>query len=329
MNPESPNEEQDREVIEFCLALLRKDPEMNYREARKEARAQKGLAVRRQLWSAARREAGVTGRDDDDSYDQGGDAEGSDERSDRGHRSDGNRQQDRGSRAEGQRPGSRSEGTRPGSRSEGNRYQERPGSHHDGDARESERPSRPAPWQADPKRPVPPWAKPRDEERRDEPGRVVPPERRASGTPPSLFSNPAQNAIEFMVRYLQAKPEAPFEAVREAAEDAGFTVYPATFGRAQAIVGIIEANPRPIITTHLPKEPAAPSPAPAAPTGGRTFVNPEPLPRSVSHQVEVSPEVAFQIFFKAFQQRRSQRVLVRERVAAMLSVIDEALEGDR
>jgi hypothetical protein len=91
MNPDSPTEEQDREVIEFCLALLRSDREMSYREARKEARTQKGYAVRRQLWSAARREAGITGRDDDDTNEQSHESEMPQHRGDRHGRPDDHR----------------------------------------------------------------------------------------------------------------------------------------------------------------------------------------------------------------------------------------------
>jgi hypothetical protein len=129
-----------------------------------------------------------------------------------------------------------------------------------------------------------------------------------------------------MVRYLQSKPEASFDEVREASEDAGFTIYPATFGRAQAIAGIIEANPRPIITSHV-VPPTVNAPTPKTIAEPTASAGPTPLmTRSSLPTPELSPEVAFQVFFKAFQQRRAQRTLIHDRVGAMLEIIDHALE---
>lgn len=289
--PEPRPEEHDREAIEFCLGLLRDDPDMTYREARRLGRTQRGLAVRRQDWTAARREAGLSGRDEDDLFDPP------------------------------------EEKTAPASAATGSPAPS-PRSSASGTAAREEGPgrSRTPPWQSDPKRPAPPWATPpaRGGDPREEahPASESPRSPALPSTPRSLFTNPAQNAIEFMVRYLEEKRDAAFEEVREAAEDAGFTIYPATFGRAQAIAGIVEATPKPVIVrtpSNLPATGEARSSAAGEPSSA--------LPgHSRGAYAESSPEAALQIFARAYQNRKRQRNLLRSRIGEMIAVVAAALE---
>ena len=50
--------------------------------------------------------------------------------------------------------------------------------------------------------------------------------------------------MTFTVGFLQKDPRAPFKAVRDAAVAAGLTLYPISYGRAQALLGIVKAKPR-------------------------------------------------------------------------------------
>lgn len=56
-----------------------------------------------------------------------------------------------------------------------------------------------------------------------------------------------RTAVEFMADYLRDKPEAGYKEVREAAENNGYTVSSATFGRAQAMVGLVEPDEPPVL----------------------------------------------------------------------------------
>jgi hypothetical protein len=50
--------------------------------------------------------------------------------------------------------------------------------------------------------------------------------------------------MAFTVGYLREHPDAPFKDVRAAAEAEGHKLYPITYGRAQALLGIVKARPR-------------------------------------------------------------------------------------
>ncbi len=52
------------------------------------------------------------------------------------------------------------------------------------------------------------------------------------------------NALEFCRLYLRKKPEAPFTEIRDAAKKKRITLYPISFGRAQALEGIVKVRPR-------------------------------------------------------------------------------------
>jgi hypothetical protein len=50
--------------------------------------------------------------------------------------------------------------------------------------------------------------------------------------------------MAFTVHFLQEKPTAAFKEVRDAAAKEGLTLYPISYGRAQALLGIVKAKPR-------------------------------------------------------------------------------------
>ena len=51
------------------------------------------------------------------------------------------------------------------------------------------------------------------------------------------------NALEFCRAYLRKKPKAPFAEIRDAAKKKRITLYPISFGRAQALEGIVKVRP--------------------------------------------------------------------------------------
>ncbi len=51
------------------------------------------------------------------------------------------------------------------------------------------------------------------------------------------------NALEFCRIYLRKKPKAPFAEIRDAAQKKRITLYPISFGRAQALEGIVKVRP--------------------------------------------------------------------------------------
>ena len=54
-------------------------------------------------------------------------------------------------------------------------------------------------------------------------------------------SSAKPNALEFCRIYLRKKPKAPFAEIRDAAAKKGITLYPISFGRAQALEGIVKS----------------------------------------------------------------------------------------
>ncbi len=115
-----------------------------------------------------------------------------------------------------------------------------------------------------------------------------------------------------MIRYLQDKnPDASFEEVRVAAEYAGYTVYPATFGRAQALAGILdsvaEGEAVPASVSH--PTPPAPEEAPVA-----ANIN------------DIDPVEGFRAFASAFSSSQARRDSLRDSLEDMLDVVRRALE---
>ena len=281
---------EDREIIALCVELLKQDSGITYREVRKKLRSEKDLGVRRQLWSAARKEAGIA-RDDND---LAGDGQAR-------RPQETGRQENRNHRGHQDRRGPQ---RRPESREPVRRDTEEPE----------------APWTPDPSKPPPPWARSREHDRRRMPdshdnGQHV--ERREQPSPKPFYP-PARTAMEFMVQYLGKLPEASFEQVRDAAEDAGFTIYPATFGRAQATVGIIEADPAPIVRRTRPTSPPATTPK-----------KPEPETPAQAPDIAVAAdqaEAGFQVFLQAYKKRNSSVDTLESTIKKMLQVVEEALD---
>jgi hypothetical protein len=133
-----------------------------------------------------------------------------------------------------------------------------------------------------------------------------------------------------MVHYLQSiNREATFQEVAEAAEREGYAVYPATFGRAQAIVGIVEApqvlqRPFPAPATA---QPAAATPlAPPAPPSPPEPLEPLPAQRpAMESPGAVDPITGLMIFMTALDDLDKDRQRFRQSVSAMLSVVQQAL----
>lgn len=123
----------------------------------------------------------------------------------------------------------------------------------------------------------------------------------------SVFVDAPLSPIEFMVQHLQTtNPEASFEEVRLAAEAAGHTVYPATFGRAQALAGLLEESDQgePI--------PGAPPPEPTQPPPGQ--------PKG-----KIDPVAGLGAFIKAMNRSEKEHHLLRTNIEQMLETIRRGL----
>jgi len=137
--------------------------------------------------------------------------------------------------------------------------------------------------------------------------------RRALGlfSSPAATEEPRQNAVEFMANYLREKPEAGYREVREAAETGGYTVSSATFGRAQAIVGILE---------DAESEAAAPAgPSPAEATAA-------PARRALRGRRAKDPASLLEDFIDAWEGTSGESGKMKEALSEMLKVVDHALE---
>lgn len=145
----------------------------------------------------------------------------------------------------------------------------------------------------------------------------------------SMFLNPARNPIEFMVQYLKTtNAEASFDEVRRAAEEAGYTIYPATFGRAQALAGLLddEVTDEPIrVAPESSAPPAAPTPPAPAPT-------PAAAPRqkrTVEAPVNtdgIDPVAGLHAFMAALGKAERDQAVLKNKVQSMLDVIHRALD---
>lgn len=70
MSPEEPLTEQDQAALRHCVKVLKQEPEITYKELRRDAQKTAGLKVRRLVWTLARRELGL--RPDGDMGGEGG-----------------------------------------------------------------------------------------------------------------------------------------------------------------------------------------------------------------------------------------------------------------
>jgi hypothetical protein len=126
-----------------------------------------------------------------------------------------------------------------------------------------------------------------------------------------------------MVEYLKAQPEATFEEMRTVAEDAGHTIYPATFGRAQARAGILDDIDPPHAAAPTP----APQVAPAAPSSLPLPKPPTPSPRKGAPRPAPSEAVkAMETFITAWIATTEDKETLRSAIERMLEVIHSALE---
>ncbi len=252
----------DLDALAFCVAILEQEPDVTYKEARREARLTKGLSVRRQVWTSAKRKLGIGQQDEvvdaamaDPSNCAGTAAPGADEESK--------------SRTEDEK-------------------------------RSPSEPAQPVPEERWPQGRRPAWATPRGEQ--------TP----SADAPPPKSTPVSQHPIEFMVQYLQTKnSDATFDEVRLAAENAGYTVYPATFGRAQALAGILDSvedgQPVPASASQPQPQPAKAAPQPAREHG------------------EIDPVEGLRTFSKALSQRTKQRDHIKATAERMLEVVKQAL----
>jgi len=251
----------DQAALQFCIALLKSEPDASYRDARREARLEKGLSVRRQVWTEARREVGLLNDEIVDSQLVGNID---------------------GPSTEPAPPDTHDHGAQP-------------------DPHEPER----AQWPSD-RRPA--WAQP-----------LEPRKAPNDPSPASLFPSPPSNPIEFMVQYLKtSNPEASFDEVRLAAEDAGHTIYPATFGRAQALAGILD--------DHVQQEDPVTDPP------GETEIpreTPKPTPRAATSTSKIEPEAGFRAFMKAWNTATHDRDSLRTAMQRMLDTVQRALGRDQ
>jgi hypothetical protein len=114
-----------------------------------------------------------------------------------------------------------------------------------------------------------------------------------------------------MVQFLQTtNPEASFEEVRLAAEAAGHVVYPTTFGRAQALAGLLEeaeeGKPITLATSVSAAPEQAPRPA-ASPGKG------------------IDPVNGLQAFIKAIAKSEKDHHLLRTNIEKMLETVRRGL----
>lgn len=278
----------DLDALAFCVALLQNEPDITYKEARREARVSKGLSVRRQVWTAARRKLGIGPQD------EVVDASMADTQ-----------------KAQAQKAERAEEPRRPSRPDDDGHGEAEPTPVHDGEVAPGTNEPRARGEAAPPKRDAwpsgrrPAWATPKPA-----------PKEQSAPSPNDLFVSPPQNPIEFMVRYLQTtNAEASFEEVRLAAESAGHTVYPATFGRAQALAGLLEE-----VEDGKPVPASASAPKPKA---KKAAAPPPPAPTTDG----IDPVAGMQAFMKAMAKSEKDRHLLRRNIEQMLEIIQRGL-GD-
>ncbi|MSR75840.1 MAG: hypothetical protein EXS14_10275 [Planctomycetes bacterium] len=296
----------DQKAMEYCLGVLRDDPDAHYKEVRRAARADKGLTLKRHVWTLARQQLGLKG--DEEPGEETGERDA--------------------------RPALRPEA--PTHQSLGwNARPAAPRPRWQESGPDSAPPSRDTSPASQPPRRRPAWAMPQTptgstptDDTWRAPASHAPTKAPREKELPEILKQ-ARNPVEFMVGYLQqVSRDANFAEVETAAEEFGFTVYPTTFGRAQAIVGIVEAP-----TRAVPAAAPAAAPAPAA-----TYASAAPVTQSViltrpnistptGAGTEADPLEGLMNYFVALDRRAAGSVQTRRLMQQMLHAVDEALHA--
>ncbi len=311
------DQEQDpqfEKALAYCLGALREDPDAHYKEVRRAARADSGIALKRHVWTAARVQLGLK-VDDDGEGDESA------------------------PRTASATPPPRVNPLPPRTIAPAPPRPYMPPVHMPAERMPPRAPERPfaspaardAAPPGDPWRKRPAWAMPQTPAATQDAWLAT--NARQPGRKRELpeILKQARNPVEFMVGYLQqVSREANFDEVAEAAEEFGFTVYPTTFGRAQAIVGIVEGPQR--VQSHGNAPAAqAPSTTVAPTTSGASWTAPETTtlataataaPASATANDPLSGLLAF---FHGLDQRTAASSMLRHEMALMLHVVEEAL----
>lgn len=322
MTAEDRFEGSDQAAYEWCVQLLEEDPTAEYKHARKQARKEAGIGVRRQVWTAARRALGLASEHEASPPQEAPRPAPPTASPPPAARRPSppppppappRERDERPDRREPDAPERRPDRPRPAWATPREALRPREAA----DPLVSPRPHAPAPpspRESRPQNAPPPWATPRSP-----PPASRQPSSMEALTPPRepAGSNPT-SAIEWMVGYLKTvNPEASFAEVRKAAEAAGHTVYPATFGRAQAITGILEDQEQ--------KEKQQATPPPAAPGAASSRGAAETSRTSTDGPVD--PIEGLQAFVDALNAAERDSLAFKKSMRAMLEVIEQALEA--
>ena len=119
------------------------------------------------------------------------------------------------------------------------------------------------------------------------------------------------NALEFCRVYLKKKRKAPFAEIRDAAKKKGIILYPISYGRAQALEGIVKMKPygsKKKATKEVAKR------GPGRPKGSKNKRGPG-RPRKTADLTALDSLVST---IKNLQQERDQAVRVLEKIRALL-----------
>lgn len=309
------DQEQDpqfEKALAYCLGALREDPDAHYKEVRRAARADSGIALKRHVWTAARVQLGLK-VDDEAEGDEGA------------------------PRTVSAAPPPRVNPLPPRNIAPPPPRPYMPPLHTPADRMPPRAPERPFAPPAgrdaapnDPWRKRPAWAMPQAPAPTPDtwqPSAARQPARKREL--PEILKQ-ARNPVEFMVGYLQqVSREANFDEVAEAAEEFGFTVYPTTFGRAQAIVGIVE-GPQRVQSHGVAPAPQAPASTPT-PATSSAWTTSETATMAASASVTPSTGAAqdplggLLAFFHGLDQRTAASSMLRHEMTLMLHVVEEAL----
>lgn len=326
-DPGHPESEEESAARRYCLTLLGEDSACTYHDARRLGKRE-GVKVTRRIWSAARREA--LGEEETDELENGAppsepapgpespgakrppEPPTSERRAFPPEPAAPEAPPPRGPRREQRaepRPPFENPHLHPRTRASRGNHDARRGRDREDSPRARDR------WESlfggddqglqDLRHERPPRGEPRREARPGEPGEELtppPPERpRAPQVSPLRGGRPS--AVEFMAEVLREEPDATYRQVRERAENEGYIVSAAAFGRAQVIAGVL----RPEAPGSSPRPPAARA-APNIPTPD-------------------DPIAHLQAFIEAFSRSARQTSGMRTALREMLQVVQKALHG--
>ena len=125
------------------------------------------------------------------------------------------------------------------------------------------------------------------------------------------------NAVEFMAGHLRDHPEASYKEVRELAEDSGYTVSAAAFGRAQVIAGILKRDEEVHRSQSVISEPAQTKPQDTPAVSQSSPAK--------ARSTEEDPVVYLQKFISHFGDAVDRRGELRSALQEMLKVVQQAL----